>query len=404
MENTHMTDNALRIDDDLRNSLLKGYEWFHRHPEPSYGEFATTERIRGILQEHGIEILDSGLKTGLVAVVRGTRGDGPVIALRGDIDGLPVTEATGLPYASENVGFMHACGHDFNLSVALGAAVLLRRNRDAFAGTVKVIFQPAEEGKATATRPTGAVQVIDTGVLDDVRAFFGTHDAAGEVGAIYIREGGISGAVDKFQVTVTGKGAHAAEPNGGVDPITAVTAIVQGLQAVTARNLDPVHPRVLSVTHLEAGSTWNVIPETAFFEGTVRTTNPTDRVAAKDAAVRIIENTAAAYGATADVQWFFGSPSVVNDPHWSETARSVAEGLGLKTGVAIPELGGEDFSYYLDKAPGVFVRVGAGETGAAHGPTFAPDPTGIPAGAEYLANIAVRALEELGESGDPAAR
>lgn len=382
------------LSDSLNLDLQEWYRWFHSHPELSYKQFNTTTRIREILESHGIEILDSGLNTGVVAVVRGASAT-PVIALRGDIDGLPITENTGLDYTSGNTGVMHGCGHDFNLTVALGAAILLNEQRDTLPGTVKIIFQPAEEGRATAQRPTGAVQVLNTGVLDDVEAFFGTHDAAGPVGAILIREGGITGAVDKFQVTIHGKGAHAAEPEDGIDPITVLTNVVQGLQAVIGRNLDPRHPRVLSVTHVEAGSSWNVIPQDAFFEGTVRTTEPQDRILAKERAVSIINNTAAAYGATADVSWFFGSPSVFNDTGWTRIGREIIAEQGLAVDEDRPQLGGEDFSYYLERKPGLFVHIGAGETGAAHGPTFRPDPTAIGSGVRFLTAIALRALEEL---------
>lgn len=218
------------LPDALNADVQEWYRWFHRHPELSYEEFGTTARIREILESHGVEILESGLRTGVVAIVRGASAK-PVIALRGDIDGLPITENTGLDYASDNAGVMHGCGHDFNLTVALGAAILLNERRALLPGTVKIIFQPAEEGRATAERPTGSVQVLNTGVLDDVEAFFGTHDAAGPVGSILIREGGITGAVDKFQVAIHGKGAHAAEPEDGIDPITVLTNVVQGLQA-----------------------------------------------------------------------------------------------------------------------------------------------------------------------------
>lgn len=378
----------------LDAELREWYRWFHSHPELSYQEFDTTARIRAILEDHGIEILDSGLKTGLVAAVRGSQ-DGPVVALRGDIDGLPIEEATGLPYASQNQGVMHGCGHDFNLSVALGAALLLQEERERLKGTVKVIFQPAEEGRATKEQPTGAVQVIETGVLDDVQAFFGTHDAPGEVGGIYLKAGGASGAVDKFAVTVHGRGTHAASPTGGVDAVLAAAAIAQALHSVVSRDIDPTHPRVLSVTHIEAGKAWNVLPETAFLEGTVRTSEAEDRQIAKQAALRVIEGTAAAYGATAETMWFFGSPSVQNDAHWTEVARRAAADEGLEVFEGKAGLGGEDFSYYLDKAPGVFVRIGAGATGAAHSPSFAPDPAGIIAGAKLLRNLAEKALDEL---------
>lgn len=382
------------LPDALNADVQEWYRWFHRHPELSYEEFGTTARILEILESHGVEILESGLRTGVVAIVRGASAK-PVIALRGDIDGLPITENTGLDYASDNAGVMHGCGHDSNLTVALGAAILLNERRASLPGTVKIIFQPAEEGRATAERPTGSVQVLNTGVLDDVEAFFGTHDAAGPVGSILIREGGITGAVDKFQVAIHGKGAHAAEPEDGIDPITVLTNVVQGLQAVIGRNLDPSHPRVLSVTHIEAGNSWNVIPQDAFFEGTVRTTEPQDRVLAKKRAIAIINNTAAAYGATADVSWFFGSPSVFNDAGWTRIGREVIAEQGLHADDDHPQLGGEDFSYYLDRKPGLFVHIGAGETGAAHGPTFRPNPAAIGYGIRFLTAIAQKALNEL---------
>ena len=384
----------------LHDELIRHYAWFHQHPELSNQEFNTTARIAQILRGHGIEILDSGLNTGLVAIVRGS-APSPVVALRGDIDALPVQESTGLPYASQTPGVMHACGHDFNLSVALGAAILLQRRRDQLAGAVKIIFQPAEEILASAEHPTGAVQVLNTGILDDVHAFFGTHDAQGQVGSVYISEGGLSGAVDKFQVTIHGVGTHAAHPNDGVDPIPALTSIVQGLQTVVGRNLDPLHPRLLSVTHIESGHTWNVLPQDAFFEGTVRTTEPDDRQIVKSAAIRIIENTASAYGTTASVRWGFGSPAVYNNPTWVNVARAVAHDEGIDVQPDPVRLGGEDFSYYLQRRQGLFVHVGAGQTGAIHGPTFSPDPAGIPNGARFLAALAIRALHSWQHTPSP---
>ena len=386
--------------DGIRDELIEHYRWFHRHPELSNREFETTSEITRILRDHGVEILDSGLVTGVVGIVRGAR-PGPVIALRGDIDALTVQEETGLPYASENSGVMHACGHDFNLSVALGAAILLERHRDALEGGVKIIFQPAEESLATAASPTGAVQVLNTGVLDDVQAFFGTHDAQGLPGTIYLREGGISGAVDKFQVRIHGRGAHAAHPDAGIDAIPVLTAIVQGLQTIVGRNIDPLHPRVLSVTHLEAGHTWNVLAGEAFFEGTVRTTQPKDRDTIKQAAVRIIENTASAFGATAEVDWEFGSPSVVNNPTWTAVARTLGDEESLDIQDDEVRLGGEDFSYYLQRQPGLFVHVGAGDAGAIHSSRFTPDPAGILPGAHFLAALAIRALQRF-DAGSPA--
>ncbi|MFT8573933.1 MULTISPECIES: M20 metallopeptidase family protein [Bifidobacterium] len=217
----------------------------------------------------------------------------------------------------------------------------------------------------------------------------------GPLGSILLREGSTTGAVDKFQVTINGRGTHAASPQHGADPVVATTAIIQSLQSVVGRNLDPVLPRVLSVTHIDAGTTWNAIPQSAFFEGTVRTALADDRTLAKTVAERLIHDIAAAYGTTAEINWFFGSPAVINDEHWTQVAEKVVSNLGLKHIKPDPGIGGEDFSYYLQKAPGVFAHIGAGDAGAGHSPQFAPDPAGIHYGVAFLTSIALAALDEL---------
>ena len=416
-----MTDKA---DVTFDNALMADYRWFHRHPELSYDEVATTARIRAILEDHGIEILDSGLETGLVAIIRGggshsshhpcstndqTAGSSactPVIAIRGDIDALPLDERTGLAYSSENPGVMHACGHDVNLMVALGAAVLLNSRSDELAGDVKVVFQPAEEVRADEEHPTGAVAVRRTGVLDDVRVFLGTHDTdALDVRQIGISSGAVSGAVDKFRIDITGHGTHAAHPDKGVNPVSVAAAIVTALQNLASQEVDPVHPHVLTVTHLEAGDTWNVVPSTAFLEGTVRTADVDDRDRIRQGILRVSELTAQAFGAHADVAWTPSSPSVINDSGLAAAAREVAETSGLLSVASPATLGGEDFSYYLCRddewtgAAGLFVHLGAASAEfpphVIHSPLFAPDPRAIPSGARFLADLSIRVLHDL---------
>ena len=251
----------------LGHELQEAFFWFHRHPELSYEEYQTTEKIREFLTEHGIGIMDSELETGLIAVIHGER-EGAVRALRCDIDALPILEESGVPYASETKGKMHACGHDFHITSGLGCAALLQQNRKALAGTVKIIFQPAEESAK------GAEKITETDLIDDVELIWGFHaDPTNPVGTIGIREGYVAAAADRFLIKITGKGCHGAHPDTGIDPIPAAAAMVQAFQTVVTRNSDAFHPTLISVTRIEAGNTWNVVPETAELEGTVRTMN-----------------------------------------------------------------------------------------------------------------------------------
>lgn len=399
----------------LRDGQLhEWYRWFHQHPEPSYAEVETTAKIADILRNHGVTILDTELSTGLVAQIQGTRtvpgGTSPdvpgrhVVALRGDIDALPIQEQTGLPYASLNPGYLHGCGHDFNLMVALAAALELQEKRSEFAGTVKVIFQPAEEVAATKDTPTGAVAVLRTGVLDDVEAFFGTHDSnALEPGRIGISAGPVSGAVDKFSITITGQGSHAAHPDAGRSPIRPLIALAQGLESLASLDLDPTHPRVVSITHVEAGSTWNVIPDKAFIEGTVRTAYPEDRRILHDRIRSLTSGVADAWSVTADFHWNYGSPAVVNDANWAQVAEQAAREADLEPQSSPVTLGGEDFSYYLDHAPGVFLHIGVGNADRPmHGPTFYPQLDALVPAGRTLSTLALLALRKLRNQDDAA--
>ena len=362
--------------------------WFHSHPELAYEERETTAKIREVLTEAGIPILDSPLETGLIAVIEGGK-PGPTIGLRADIDALPVQEESGLSYASCYPGKMHACGHDFHTAMLLGAALLLKEQQADLPGTVKLIFQPAEE------IDSGARRVLATGLLDDCALFLAGHSYPQfEAGTLGIKEGPVMAAVDRFEVVIRGRGCHAGQPAKGVDPIVAQAAIIQSLQTVVSRNMDPFTPRVISITHVEAGTTWNVIPETARLEGTVRTLDAAQRALAEERFRSLVTGIAAAYGAEADIHWKHGSGAVINDEKLCILAREAARETGLAAARQEDTMGGEDFSCYLERCPGLFVRVGTGGGYPGHHPKFNVDPAALEPAARFFATLARKCLVE----------
>ena len=364
------------------------YEWFHRHPELAFEERETTAKIREVLEGAGIAILDSGLETGLIAAIEGGR-PGPVIGLRADIDALPMQEDTGLPYASCHPGMMHACGHDFHTAMMLGAALLLKEQQAELPGTVKLIFQPAEEVDS------GARRVLETGLTDDCELFLAGHSYPQfEAGTLGIKEGPVMAAVDRFEVIIRGVGCHAGQPSKGVDPIAVQAAIIQSLQTIVSRSMDPFSPRVISVTHVDAGTTWNVIPETARLEGTVRTLDAGQRALAEERFRSLVTGVAAAYGAEAEIRWQHGSGAVMNHEKLCILAREVAREQGLTAAVQEDTMGGEDFSCYLEGRPGLFVRVGTGGGYPGHHPKFAVDPEALEPAARFFATLARKCLTD----------
>lgn len=373
---------------DIFTKITEEFYWFHRHPELSYEEVETTKRLRADLAAAGIKVLDLPLKTGLVAEV-GT-GKVPFVALRCDIDGLPIHEESGLPYASEHEGRMHACGHDFHISTVLGSALLLKAREKELKGTVYLLFQPAEEA------PGGAKKVMETGVLKDVQAIFGLHTLPiYDVGTLGIREGAVTASVDKFTVTFHGKGTHAAHPERGVDPIVMAASFVTAAQSIVSRNINPAHPALVSITHIESGNTWNVIPESSWLEGTVRCLTAADRELIKKRIYGLAEGQAASFGGHAELTWYAGPPATNNTPSWTEFAKEEAEKAGLKVEPAPVNLAGEDFAYYQEEIPGAFVLVGTGKSPANHNPKFHVDPKALGPAAKYMATLAEEALARL---------
>ncbi|MDE6202240.1 MAG: amidohydrolase, partial [Lachnospiraceae bacterium] len=326
-------------------------------------------------------IFPCNLETGVVAVIEGGK-EGPVQALRCDIDGLPIQEETGLDYASVQTGRMHACGHDFHIVSGIGCGILLNERKNELAGTVKIIFQPAEESSL------GALKVLETDVMEDVAQIWGIHaDPTNEPGVVGIREGCVAAAVDRFVLTVKGIGCHGAHPDDGIDPIPATAAIVQGFQTVVARNMNAFHPALISVTRIEAGNTWNVIPERAVMEGTVRTMDRKDRILIERRMKEIAENTARAYGAEAELEWTAGPPAVYNDGKMVQKSVRTAKVCGLLTVPEERSMGGDDFAFYEERIPGCYIKIGTGKGQLIHQPGFMVDKNVIFPTAEYLSRL-----------------
>ena len=344
------------ISKDHYDELVAIRHYIHENPELSGQEYETTRFISDYLTALDIKILETGLKTGVVAQI----GSGlPVIALRADIDALPIIEHTGLSFSSKTKGVMHACGHDLHQTSLLGAAKILKQKESELTGTIKLIFQQAEETHQ------GAREILDTGVLSDVQVIIGYHNMPElPVDQIGIREKGIMAAVDQFYVTIKGIGSHAAYPQSGCDSIVATAAIISSLQQIVSRNIDPQQPMVLSVTHVEAGNTWNVLPDQAIFEGTIRTFDEADRRLAKKRFYEVVENVAAAYGVSVDINWIFGANVTYNDPELTDFLYHEMQTWHEDVVVPTPSNAGEDFAIYQDQIPGVFAFIGSNAPGS----------------------------------------
>lgn len=374
----------------LTEQLIAFRRHLHANPELSHEEFETTEAIRTWLLEAGIRIIaDYPLKTGLIAEVGGARG-GPIIAIRADIDALPIQEETGLPFASRAPGKMHACGHDFHTAVLLGAALLLKKREKELEGTVRFLFQPAEE------KAKGASQVIASGALEGVQAVFGLHNKPDlPVGTIGIKSGPIMAAADGFIVEVDGRGTHAAVPEAGIDPIVASAHIITALQSIVSRNVSALDSAVISVTRLNSGTAWNVIADKAVFDGTLRTFDEKVRFKVRERFEQVVTGVGTALGAEAKVKWLEGPPAVVNDAKWAEQAARTAESLGLTIVEPVPSPAGEDFSFYLRETPGIFFFLGTSGLEEWHHPAFDIDERALPVGASFFAALAIDALTQL---------
>ena len=364
--------------------LIAFFQDLHRHPELAFQEKRTTQKVKDALEKAGIQIVPSGMETGLIAVIHGDR-DGGVIGLRADMDALPVTEETNLPYASCQPGIMHACGHDFHTACMLGAALMLNERKGELRGTVKIVFQPAEE------IAKGAENMASLPILQDVREFYASHTYPGfPAGTLGIKAGPVMAAPDRFLITIRGRGAHAGNPHQGIDPIPAAAALIQGAQALISRSKDAFEPAVLSITRVQAGSTWNVMPEEAEIEGTLRTLNEQVRRTLIEKLQSLARHTAESYGCTAKCDVTLGPGPVVNDEALCDFAHQTALDMGFAVERQENTMGGEDFSAFLRRAPGAFIRIGTGGGIPNHHPQFTADPAALYPAARFFAELALR--------------
>lgn len=364
----------------------------HMYPEVSGTEVETTRYIRKALETMGLTCWNLTSKTGVVAEIG--NDNGPTLALRADIDALPIVEQTGLDYASKNEGAMHACGHDFHTASLLGAVQVLKEQEANLKGKVRFIFQPAEESNQ------GARALISEGVLDGVDAIIGFHNKPElPVGTIGVKEGPLMAAVGQFKAEITGVGTHAAAPHNGNDPIVTACQVIANAQAIVARHTSPLEPVVLSVSHIEAGNTWNVIPEKVFFEGTIRTFNKEVERKMTEQFEKMIVQTADVYGQKGSIEWILTPPVVHNDAAVTKVVKSVTEKFAT---VVTPEvtLGAEDFANYMEHVPGCFVFIGTGCPREWHHPAFLVDDAALPFAIQYFVDNTNALLEVLSQKGN----
>lgn len=343
--------------DAIREEIVGIRRKIHQNPELSFEEKETTALVKEYLDKAGIETRPNGKTTGVIGILKGGK-PGPVLALRADMDALKLTEATELPFSSGKPGVCHACGHDIHTAVLLGTAKILSGYREDLCGTVKFLFQPAEEGLG------GARTMIENGALKDpeVDYILACHTwPEMPAGSIGVRKGAMLGASDSFKITVKGKGGHAAHPHKGIDPVVAAAHIITQLQTIVSRRVAPVDSAVITIGHLEAGTVNNIIPNEAYMEGTVRTQDPETRKQIAEYIEQLAVGTARAMGADAVVEYHFGvGPTLCDSGLVDLISEAVAGILGTDSllQVPVPSMGAEDFAYYLEHVPGALFRLG----------------------------------------------
>lgn len=382
----------------VQETVEEHYHWLHAHPELSGQEKETAAYIAAKLREMGLEPTENVGGYGVTAVIQG-RKPGKCVGLRADFDALPITERTGLPFSSQNPGIMHACGHDTHAAMLLGSALVLNELRDTFDGCVKLIFQPSEENSADS----GAKRMIADGALENphVDAMIGQHvDSQADVGMITTRPGIASAASDRFFITIDGKASHAARPHLGVDAIAIGAQIVSALQTIVARNVDPLANSVITIGKFNGGERYNVLASHVEMEGTCRNHNPAVRDMIEHRMEEIVSGIAKGMGAGYKFRYVRGYSPIINAPEMVELVCETAVELVGKEKLKIPVdvgMGGEDFSFFAEKVPGVFYRTGCHKPGApnwpAHNEHFVVDPACFPVGMQVMVTSALKFLE-----------
>ena len=402
--NDHRLDRVSEIpdalDEPLREHLIALRHWFHRHPELSFKEVETAQRIIAELQELGIRYDYAGVGHAVIATIDGEDSHAPAIALRAEMDALPGEETTGASYASENPGIMHACGHCAHMAMLLGAAHLLTKSRPP--GPVRLVFQPAEE------KGGGARVAIKDGALDDVAMIVAAHVTHEyETGKIMVRDGTVTAQSDGFTIRVRGKGGHGARPHEAIDAIVICGFLITALQTLVSRETNPLHSSVITIGSIHAGSAGNVIAETAELQGSIRTLREDVRKHIHHGMRRMVSAVAELHNASIEIDIRKGYPPVINEPISTAIARKAAVDIvGSDHAVASehPSMGSEDFSFYLQERPGCFVRFGARapdwEPVPLHSPAFDIDERVIGVGARFFDRVARLGSEYREESAD----
>jgi amidohydrolase len=373
---------------ELQEDISAWRRDFHAEPELLYDVENTAAKVADLLRSFGCDEVVEGVgRTGVVGVINGNRpGSGNAIGLRADMDALPITEETGLPWASRVPGKMHACGHDGHTAMLLGAARHLAETRN-FVGKAVVIFQPAEEGGA------GGKAMVDDGLMERfaIDEVYGMHNLPGlAVGSFSIRPGPIMAATDEFEITFKGRGGHAAMPHLCADPVAAAAQFISLLQTIVSRQTNPVDSVVVSVTQVHAGHTHNVIPDNAWLNGTFRTLTPETRLATGRRIREVAEGIASASGMEVEFIHYPTYPVTFNHPEQTERAVEIAAQISGPDKVdpsMPPTLGGEDFSYMLEKRPGAFIFIGNGDTAGLHTPRYDFNDAAIPYGTSYWVKL-----------------
>lgn len=373
----------------ILDELTEFRRHIHQFPEVSFDEVETSRYIARKLRDMGVEIIDLELKTGVIGLIRGSK-PGSTIALRADIDALPLQEEVDVEYKSVHSGIMHACGHDMHAACLLGAAKLIISRRNDLSGNVKLLFQPAEESDE------GAKYFIDKGVLDGVQAIFGLHNAPEiPVGHVGIKSGPLMAATDRIVIKIKGVGGHGAQPQNTKDPVVATAAIIQALQTIVSRNVSPMDAAVVSCCSIHGGNAYNVIPEQVEVLGTVRTFAPELRAALPEKMQSLVSQISAGFDTTAVLEYYKDLPALINPEELTLFCKKSAIKIfgEEKIVTPMPSMGGEDFAIYQQQVPGVFLFVGVGNKAKGadkpwHSPYFMIDEQGIAYGAAILAQLA----------------
>ncbi|UCH80910.1 MAG: amidohydrolase [Nitrospiraceae bacterium] len=382
------------VSDELFEWIVELRRTFHQNPELGFKEEKTAEHICNILKKLKIKYKKGIAQTGIVAKLI-TNERKPTVALRADMDALPITEDTDLPYASQNPGVMHACGHDGHMAMVLGAAAVLKENPPE--GNVVFIFQPAEEGEG------GAKPMIEEGALEGVDMIFGGHiERHHQIGEIGIKRGVHTAYTDAFDIRITGEGGHAARPHETVDAVIIASRVVLNIQTIISREIDPIQPAVITIGYIRAGTVNNAVAEKAVLKGTIRTTDESVRTQISDKMRKMASSLSIHYDADIKVTFKPGYPPIINQDYPCDLAQRVAQKLLGKNAVLslpYPSLGGEDFSYYLQQVPGCFVRFGAAKDSydriSSHSPGFDFDEEVLRVGAAYLSELVRYAVKKI---------